>query len=551
MCLAVELRIVPEICIGIGEETETVFEAEYAPRGIVDALHAYAFFLHKLLEEGAEVEVVWFHRHVDACIDGHFDSFLLVGGDVLACVEIVDVGPVGDDHAIPAEVFLEPACEPFIACMHGHAVDRSAVDHKAQCAGLNTSPKRLEEFFAKFGGRYICRSSVLAGAGGAVTEVMFHACGYMVGAYMVGVVALEPAYLLRTHDGVDERILSEVFPYAWPARIAGEIDCRRICPGTVGGACLVCGDGSGLAGHFGVERGSDIDVLREENAAERVCGAVVLVETVDAWNSYLLHGYFLEISDYFFPFGGSLRRGATGSVEDRAYFIYGDSFVHFVGVEKEFTVFPRAEYIDRQFGHLADFFIEAHGCESLFDSRFNLGILRNSRLYGSCSERASGDCGYCKHSFDFHAFLFKAFIDFEAHSGIVVGAFPETGFIVGAVNAAVLTAPVPLSVFIVNDIFGDVLPSLRGFFEGGRVAVIAVEPYETDHLFGLYPPMPVVVEASVGVALIDHRAVGATAAEGSVGDMFCGVERACKKGLVGEYLSCFEEQPRGFDVVAV
>jgi hypothetical protein len=54
--------------------------------------------------------------------------------------------------------------------------------------------------------------------------------------------------------------------------------------------------------------------------------------------------------------------------------------------------------------------------------------------------------------------LREALGDFEAHARVVIGALPESGFIVCSIYFAVLTTPMPLSSFIVNNIIFDIRP---------------------------------------------------------------------------------------------
>jgi hypothetical protein len=60
-----------------------------------------------------------------------------------------------------------------------------------------------------------------------------------------------------------------------------------------------------------------------------------------------------------------------------------------------------------------------------------------------------------------NSYLFgEALNHFEAHAGIMVRAFPETGFVVYAIDFAILTTPMPFTSFVVNDVVEYILPSL-------------------------------------------------------------------------------------------
>ena len=54
----------------------------------------------------------------------------------------------------------------------------------------------------------------------------------------------------------------------------------------------------------------------------------------------------------------------------------------------------------------------------------------------------------------------ESFEDFEAHASVVVGTFPEAGFVISGVECAVLVAtPVLLTMLIVDKVVFDVLPA--------------------------------------------------------------------------------------------
>ena len=53
-----------------------------------------------------------------------------------------------------------------------------------------------------------------------------------------------------------------------------------------------------------------------------------------------------------------------------------------------------------------------------------------------------------------------AFHDFQAHAGVVVGTFPETGLVIDGIEGAVgMTAPMPLTVVPIDDLGLDVVPT--------------------------------------------------------------------------------------------
>ena len=122
-CGRSELWIVGSRSIRIVEQTETVLQTEDSAHGIVDTRHWHLAFLNQFLKQHAEVHAVWIHAHIDTCIDGNADSVFLVLCHLLALEKVVDICPVGHNHAIPVEVFLEPLGEVFGTGMNRHSID--------------------------------------------------------------------------------------------------------------------------------------------------------------------------------------------------------------------------------------------------------------------------------------------------------------------------------------------------------------------------------------------------------------------------------------------
>ena len=55
------------------------------------------------------------HNHIDTGIDSERESFFAVCSDAFAGIEIVNVGPVGYDEAVPVLLLLGPYCKIFVA----------------------------------------------------------------------------------------------------------------------------------------------------------------------------------------------------------------------------------------------------------------------------------------------------------------------------------------------------------------------------------------------------------------------------------------------------
>ena len=93
----------------------------------------------------------------------------------------------------------------------------------------------------------------------------------------------------------------------------------------------------------------------------------------------------------------------------------------------------------------------------------------------------------------------------EAHAGVVVGAFPEAGFVFAAVNGAVgETTPPPFAVLCVDDVGFHVVPAAECLVEGFRHIVVTCEVGQSDDVFCLYPPMAFGIKSAVFVPLIDE-----------------------------------------------
>ncbi len=380
--LGVEIGIILVAGVGLVEQAEAVFHAEHAGCCVVDAVHRHGAFVDEFFKGGAESGVVGIHRHVDAGVDSQGDGFFLVLGNFLAREKVVDVGPVGHDHAVPVEVFFEPFCEEFGIGMHGHAVDRCGVHHHGKCAGADGGEVGCEIFFTQVLGRDVGRSAVLAREGSGIAHVVLYASGNVVDADVVGVVALETFYLSHAHFSIYEGVFAKVFPLAGPTGVAAHVEGGRVGPGAVAGASLVGGDGRCLAGHVLVERSGHVYVLREEDASASVGGAVVLVEAVDCGDAHHLDGFVVESLDDSVPFFGG--KCLAGSVEDGAHLKFGDDHVHSLWMHLEFAGggVDTAKEVDGEFGHLADFLLGGHLGQLGLHLGFDFGVIRNCRRHG-------------------------------------------------------------------------------------------------------------------------------------------------------------------------
>ena len=126
-----------EIIIRSLKQTQTILHTEYTSHGIINTAHRYLALFNQLLQQGAEVPAVGVHRHVNTGVDSQFDSLFLILGNVVATIEIVDIGPVGHHHTIPVQVVLQPLGEVFIVSMQGESVVHGRVNHHRESTVTN------------------------------------------------------------------------------------------------------------------------------------------------------------------------------------------------------------------------------------------------------------------------------------------------------------------------------------------------------------------------------------------------------------------------------
>ena len=336
-----ELLITFATGVGVIEETETILHAKHAASGIIDARHGHLAFLNQFLQQYAELHAVGVHAHIDTGVDGDADGILLVLGNPFALIEVVDVGPVGHDHTVPLQVFLQPLGEVLVACVYGHAVDRSGIDHNGEGARLDGILEGLEILLTQHGRGEVGRSAVLAGEGSTIGEVMLHARCHMVLAEVVGIVALITCNLGLNHTRIDDGIFAETFPDTRPTRITTQVEHRIIHPGAVGRTALVGGDFGHLLGQGDVERSAEVDGLREECAALHVGHAVVVVKAIDVGDAEVLHRLRLDLRNPALPL--LHRTGLSRGIEHRTHLPFADG-----GVEHGLVEFPRTLGVARE-----------------------------------------------------------------------------------------------------------------------------------------------------------------------------------------------------------
>ena len=290
--------------------------------------------------------------------------------------EVVDIRPVGNEHAVPIEIFLHPTGQKLMVGMGRDAVDRCGIDHRGQRTGLEAFLKRTEELLAEVVLSDDGRRAVLAGHGHAIADIVLQRNGAVLKIDVVRIFALDGDGLGTGHFGLEIRILTEAFPEARPARIAAEVHHRREDPGALCGAGLV---GHGLAHLLGIEtvegRGK-VDFLRIEGAVGQVGRTVDHVEAVNARNADRLHGLVLDLLDHRSGFSAGVAV-VVHDVEDGTDFLLADNVIKLGGIDRFAGVV--FEDGDIELDHLAGLLFQTHLRKDLLDFRLNGGVGRDRR----------------------------------------------------------------------------------------------------------------------------------------------------------------------------
>ena len=129
------------------EESKTILQTEDTTYGIVYATHRHFIFFNQFFQQCTVVQIVWFHGHVYTGIDSYLDGFFFIGSNAFAGVQVVDVGPVCNQHSVPSEILFQPFGKQFIIRVYGNSIDGTAVYHDSQSACFNTFFEGSEAFF--------------------------------------------------------------------------------------------------------------------------------------------------------------------------------------------------------------------------------------------------------------------------------------------------------------------------------------------------------------------------------------------------------------------
>ena len=293
---------------------------------------------------------------------------------MLTRIKVVHVGPVGDDHAVPVQAFLQPAGQEFLVGMYRDAVDGSGIHHDAERSGADALLERGEITLPELLHGGIGRCTVLARQRNAIGHVMLGTGRDLVGRDVVRIRSLVGNRDFTGHLRREVRIFAPALPAAGPAGVTTQVHDRGEYPRRQGSTGLIGQDIAHVAGVFSVEGGRDIDFLREENGIGEVGRTMDLVQAVQTRNADLFHGNLLETADDPGRMGGGLRP-AGDDVQDGPDFITADDFLEFGFIHLDAV----HDLVDRNLDHLPDFFVEGHLFQGLFDIGFEGLVLGDGR----------------------------------------------------------------------------------------------------------------------------------------------------------------------------
>ena len=361
---------------GLVEQAQAHFQAKDAAHSIVDTGHGNLAALGKLHDVGDAFGIVGVHDHVDTGIDAKCHGLPLVGGNVVALVQIVDIGPVGNQHTVPVQLLLDPSGEEELVGVGGNAVDGGGIHHRGKGAGAEALLERAEELLAEVVLGDDGRGAVFAGDGNAIAHVVLDAHGNVLKVDVVGILSLQGDGLLAGHLRLQIGILAIAFPLAGPAAVAAQVHNRREHPGALGCAGLVGHCVAHLARILAVESGGQVDFLRIEGAVGEVAGAVDHIQAVDAGDADKFHRLFLNLCEH----GSRVFTRMScivKHVQDGAHLVFADDLVQFCGVQGLVGIV--LENKDRQLDHLAGFLLQGHALQHLFHLGFNVLVGRDCR----------------------------------------------------------------------------------------------------------------------------------------------------------------------------
>ena len=131
-------------------------------------------------------------------------------------IHIIDIGPVGHNHAVPVESLLEPHGEQLVVGVHGDAIVHSRVHHERECSCLYRFAEGFEVSLLHLAVGHVARCAVLAAHGHSVGHIVLQTRCYMLPVDVVRVAALKSAYGSCSHLTIEVHILAVALPLTAP-----------------------------------------------------------------------------------------------------------------------------------------------------------------------------------------------------------------------------------------------------------------------------------------------------------------------------------------------
>ena len=105
--------------------------------------------------------------------------------------------------------------------------------------------------------------------------------------------------------------------------------------------------------------------------------------------------------------------------------------------------------------------------------------------------------------------LIVTFDEFETHAGVVVRTFPETRLIILLVDRTIFQySPVPLTVLVIQQMLGYIVPAGDGNQKILFGTEILIEVDMSDDVLALHPPLTLeIILISIFPMLINHTAI--------------------------------------------
>ena len=203
---------------------------------------------------------------------------LLVGGDRVLVVQVLDRVAVGHHVATEAELVAQALGQPVAAAADRHAVVIVVGAHHAEHAGL--AHRRGERRHVHV--LDLARGHLRIGAGHEFARALVGAVDdEMLGGGGDGVVLLQPLHHLHAEPRHQIRRLAVDLLHAAPALVAGHVQDRRVDIGIAQRARLQRGDAAHLPHQFAVPGMPDAELCGEAGGAVRLDAADAFVAEVD------------------------------------------------------------------------------------------------------------------------------------------------------------------------------------------------------------------------------------------------------------------------------